>query len=115
MLTTVIRPQPQGTRAAEQPSRIATMAIRRYTVSRPFHQPSDAPFQRCLSPYNPILTVHIQKPISLDMSGNLCVGRVYKRDFTRITQWFWAINGVQHAPADVMRLAGVRSSFLSSC
>jgi len=45
------------------------------------------------------------------MSGNLCVGRVYKRDFTRITQWFWAINGVQHAPADVMRLAGVRSSF----
>jgi hypothetical protein len=40
----------------------------------------------------------------LAMSGNLCVGRVYKRVFTRITQWFWAINGVQQTPPDVMRL-----------
>jgi hypothetical protein len=47
----------------------------------------------------------------LAMSGNLCVGRVYKREFTRITQWFWAINGVQQTPPDVMRLAGVTGSF----
>jgi hypothetical protein len=45
------------------------------------------------------------------MSGNLCVGRVYKREFTRITQFFWAINGVQQTPPDVMRLAGVTGSF----
>jgi hypothetical protein len=47
----------------------------------------------------------------LAMSGNLCVGRVYKREFTSTTQWLWAINGVQQTPPDVMRLAGVTGSF----
>jgi hypothetical protein len=47
----------------------------------------------------------------LAMSGNLCVGRVYKREFTSTTQWLWAINGVQQTPPDVMRLAGVTGCF----
>jgi hypothetical protein len=47
----------------------------------------------------------------LAMSGNLCVGRVYKREFTSTTQWLWAINGVQQTAPDVMRLAGVTGSF----
>ena len=47
----------------------------------------------------------------LAMSGNLCVGRVYKRLFTKTTQWLWAINGVQQTPPNVMRLAGVTGSF----
>ncbi len=47
----------------------------------------------------------------LDMSGNLCVGRVYKRLFARTSQWLWAINGVQQTAPDVMRLAGVTGSF----
>jgi len=47
----------------------------------------------------------------LVMSGNLCVGRIYKRAFTRTTQWLWAINGVQQAAPGVMRMAGVTGSF----
>jgi hypothetical protein len=47
----------------------------------------------------------------LAMSGNLCVGRVYRRLFARTSQWLWAINGVQQTPPDVMRLAGVTDSF----
>jgi hypothetical protein len=47
----------------------------------------------------------------LAMSGNLCVGRVYKRQFVRTSQWLWAINGVQRTLPNVMRLAGVTGSF----
>jgi hypothetical protein len=47
----------------------------------------------------------------LAMSGNLCVGRIYKREFAKTPQWLWAINGVQQAGSDVMRLSGITGSF----
>ena len=48
----------------------------------------------------------------LVMSGELCVGRIYKRELANSpeTQWLWAINGVQPAGSDVMRLAGMSTS-----
>ena len=48
----------------------------------------------------------------LVMSGELCVGRIYKREPANSpeTQWLWAINGVQPAGSDVMRLAGMSKS-----
>jgi hypothetical protein len=47
----------------------------------------------------------------LAMSGNLCVGRIYKREFAKTPQWLWAINGVHQAGSDVMRLSGITGSF----
>ena|SRR6266852_1368631 len=46
------------------------------------------------------------------MSGELCVGRIYKREAASnpTSQWLWAINGVQHAGPKVMRLAGMTAS-----
>jgi uncharacterized membrane protein len=45
------------------------------------------------------------------MNGRLEVGRIYKRDsLLEDSQWLWAINGVQRAAPDVMRVAGVSPS-----
>jgi hypothetical protein len=46
------------------------------------------------------------------MSGELQVGRIYKRESATKPelQWLWAINGV-HAAPDVMRVAGMRATF----
>jgi hypothetical protein len=47
------------------------------------------------------------------MSGELHVGRIYKRESTINTgaQWLWTINGVQLAGSDVMRVAGMTATF----
>jgi len=48
----------------------------------------------------------------LVISSELCVRRIYKREPANSpeTQWLWAINGVQPAGSDVMRLADARLS-----
>ena len=48
----------------------------------------------------------------LVISSELCVRRIYKREPANSpeTQWLWAINGVQPAGSDVMRLAGMTTS-----
>jgi len=52
-----------------------------------------------------------RKTDHLVMSGQMRVGRIYKRESASSTktQWLWAINGVQPAP-EVMRLAGMTAS-----
>ena len=45
------------------------------------------------------------------MSGELCIGRIYKRETIRgESQWMWAINAVV-APSDVMRCGGMTATF----
>ena len=48
----------------------------------------------------------------LVMSGELQVGRIYKRESTvnADSQWLWAINGVQRAGPEVMRVAGLTAT-----
>jgi hypothetical protein len=60
---------------------------------------------------NPNTPVEHRKTDHLAMSGQLCVGRIYKREFASTSQWLWAINGVHQAGSDVMRIAGMTSSF----
>lgn len=60
---------------------------------------------------NPNSPVQHRATDHLVMSGKLCVGRIYKREFAITSQWLWAINGVQLAGSDVMRIAGTTSSF----
>jgi hypothetical protein len=46
------------------------------------------------------------------LSGELHVGRIYKRDSAdrANSQWLWAIKGVQRAAPDVMRVAGIAAA-----
>jgi hypothetical protein len=48
----------------------------------------------------------------LVMSGQLHVGRIYRRESASSSesQWLWAINGVQPVDPGVMRLAGMTAS-----
>jgi hypothetical protein len=46
------------------------------------------------------------------MSGELRVGRIYKRESSKPElQWLWAINGVPLTGPDVMRVAGTAATF----
>jgi hypothetical protein len=53
-----------------------------------------------------------RKTDHLVMNGQLQVGRIYKRESLNEDdpQWLWAINGVQRAAPDVMRVAGIAPS-----
>ena len=48
----------------------------------------------------------------LVMSGQLEVGRIYRRDTPNESdsEWLWAINGVQRAAPGIMRVAGIAPS-----
>jgi hypothetical protein len=46
------------------------------------------------------------------MSGELRVGRIYKRESSKPDlQWLWAINGVQLTGSEVMRIADTTATF----
>jgi hypothetical protein len=46
------------------------------------------------------------------MSGELRVGRIYKREASKPElRWLWAINGVQLTGPEVMRVAGTTATF----
>ena len=61
---------------------------------------------------NPDSALERRQSDHLVMSGELQVGRIYKRESTinADSQWLWAINGVQRAGPDVMRVAGMTAT-----
>src|SRR5262249_464755 len=62
---------------------------------------------------NPASAPVRRKTDHLVMSGQLEVGRIYKRDTPNKSdsEWLWAINGVQRAAPGIMRVAGIAPSF----
>src|SRR5215471_10474272 len=62
---------------------------------------------------NPASAPVRRKTDHLVMSGQLEVGRIYKRDTPdkSESEWLWAINGVQRAAPGIMRVAGIAQSF----
>src|SRR5215467_1961616 len=62
---------------------------------------------------NPASAPVRRKTDHLVMSGQLEVGRIYKRDTPdkSDSEWLWAINGVQRAAPGIMRVAGIAPSF----
>jgi len=62
---------------------------------------------------NPASAPVRRKTDHLVMSGQLEVGRIYKRDTPNESdsEWLWAINGVQRAAPGIMRVAGIAPSF----
>jgi hypothetical protein len=61
---------------------------------------------------NPDTALERRQSDHVVMSGELQVGRIYKRESTinADSQWLWAINGVQRAGPDVMRVAGLTTT-----
>ena len=61
---------------------------------------------------NPACAPARRKTDHLVMSGQLEVGRVYKRDTPdkSDSQWLWAINGLPRATFGIMRVAGIAPS-----
>jgi hypothetical protein len=60
---------------------------------------------------NPASAPARRKTDHLVMSGQLEVGRIYKRETPdKSSQWLWAINGLPRATAGIMRVAGIAPS-----